>query len=103
MPMPREVEQVCQLLRGLPVEDQLACLLIAIVQAIPDGLDVSMRILGATVKLSANLSDDNGFAISEKLRDAADVTKQPKVQRRVEIKLITGCRFLLFAASTSAV
>lgn len=83
---PPKVEQVCELLHGLPIEEQLFTLLAVIVQANPDGFDVAARMLGATVKLSANLSDANRFAISEKLRDAADVTEQPKVQRRVEIK-----------------
>ena len=45
---PPKVEQVCELLHGLPIEEQLFTLLAVIVQANPDGFDVAARMLGAT-------------------------------------------------------
>ena len=50
--MPPKVGEVCELLRGMPVEDQLGVLLIAIVQENPGALSVPLRMLSATVTLS---------------------------------------------------
>ena len=78
--MPPKVGKVCELLRGMPIEDQLAIVLIAILQANPCALSVSLRMLRATVKLSEPLSDANRFKISEALRDAADALERPFVE-----------------------
>jgi hypothetical protein len=50
--MPPEVAKVRELLSAMPVEDQLALFLIAIVEANPSALSISLRMLSATVKLS---------------------------------------------------
>ena len=81
--MPPKVGEVCELLRGMPVEDQLAIMLLAIVQANPGALSVSLRMLRATVKLSERLSDANRFKISEALRNAADALERPLVEATV--------------------
>jgi hypothetical protein len=78
--MPPKVGEVCELLRGMPIEDQLAIVLIAIEQANPGALSVSLCMLRAIVKLSERLSDANRFKISEALRDAADALERPLVE-----------------------
>jgi hypothetical protein len=67
----------------MPVEDQLAIMLIAIVQANPGALSVSLRMLRATVKLSERLSDANWFKVSEALRNAADALERPLVEASI--------------------
>ena len=58
--MPPNVKEIHNLLRRLPVEDQLAMVLITIVQANSDSLNVSLRMLGATIKLSEHLLPPTG-------------------------------------------
>ena len=55
-------------------------LLVAIIEADPGALSVCMKMLGAPMKLSAHLSAENRFKISETMRDAADTLERPKVQ-----------------------
>ena len=81
--MPPKVGEVCELLRGMPVEDQLVIMLIAIVQANPGAFSVSLRMLRATVKLSERLSDANRFKISVALRNAAAALEGPLVEATV--------------------
>ena len=80
--MPPKIGEVCELLRGMPVEDQLVIMLIAI-EANPGALSVSLRMLRATVKLLERLSNANRFKISEALRNAADALERPLVEATV--------------------
>jgi hypothetical protein len=77
--MSPKVEEVCNLLADMQVEDRLGVLLFAIVEADPAALAVSLRMLNATVALSARLSATNRFKISTALRDAADTLERPLV------------------------
>jgi hypothetical protein len=80
--MPPKVAKVRELLSAMPVEDQLSLLLIAIIEINPSALGVSLRMLGATVKLSEHLSAENRFRVSEAMRDHADKRERPCVAVR---------------------
>lgn len=77
--MPPKAGQIRTLLHGLPVEDQLAMLLVAIIEANSDALSISQRMLGATVRLTEHLSAEHRFKLSEAMRDAADRLERPCV------------------------
>ena len=63
----------------MPVEDQLALLLIAIIEINPSALSIAQRTLGATVRLTEHLSAKHRYKISETMRDAADRLERPCV------------------------
>jgi 23S rRNA C2498 (ribose-2'-O)-methylase RlmM len=66
-------------LATLPVEERLSALLVSIIQANPNALAVSLRLVRVTATMSKGLSNINRFKVSEAMRDAADKLEQHEV------------------------
>jgi hypothetical protein len=64
-----------------PIADQLARLLVAIVEHDANAVAVSKNMLTATVVLSRGLSASNRFLISELMRDSADLLEREQIER----------------------
>lgn len=79
MMMPPDVKKVRELMCKLPVQDRLAMLLLAILDADTDALNASLRLTYCIRRISAQQSPQNRFAISEALRDLADRLERPLV------------------------
>ncbi len=74
--MPPEAKIIHDTLNGLPVEDRLSALLLSIMQANPNALAVSLRLVTVTAMLSKGLSQVNRFKVSEAMRDTADALER---------------------------
>lgn len=60
------------LLDAMPRADRLGCLVLAIIEQDSDALEVSLRMINATHRMSSRLSKVDKFRVAEKLRDTAD-------------------------------
>jgi hypothetical protein len=83
MPQMPKVAELRAMLHDLPIEDQLATLLLAILDDNNDALSVSLRLTYAIRRLSAEQSGINRFRISEELRNLADALERPLVVTEV--------------------
>jgi hypothetical protein len=81
--MPPEVKKVRELMRRLPIEDRLACLLIAIVDNDSAALNVSTRLTFAVERLTMQQNAANRFKVSTTLRDLADRLEHPALSHVV--------------------
>jgi len=91
--MAPKVGEVHELLRGMPVEDQLVIVLIAIVQANPGALSVSLRMLRVTS------SCRSVFPMRTGSRSARRCAMQPTRSKGRSLKLSAcGCVNVLYVA-----
>lgn len=84
MPTLPKVAELRAMLHGLPIEDQLAALLLAIIDDNNDALAVALRLTYAIRRLSEQQSAESRFKISEALRDLADKTERPAIVAHTE-------------------
>jgi hypothetical protein len=71
--MPHEnVHAIDALLRTMPREDRLGCLVMAIIDADSNALEVALRMVWATKEMSKGLGETNRFRVADQLRNVAD-------------------------------
>jgi|tagenome__1003787_1003787.scaffolds.fasta_scaffold20979492_6 hypothetical protein len=70
--MSHNLEALKAVLRDMPREDRLMCLAMAIIEEDSDPLTVSLKMVGATWRMSRGLSQQKRFRVALALRDSAD-------------------------------
>lgn len=79
------MQAIDEALRGMPVVDRLSALLVSIIEVNPGALNVSLKMLNATMALSRGLCLEDRIRIAEAMRDRADVLERTHEVRRIKI------------------
>jgi hypothetical protein len=79
--MPPNARKIHSMLRGLSTDDKVAALVVSLIERRPDAVDSTLSLIAAIGVLTRNLSLVNRYALSEAMRDCADMVEHREVER----------------------